>query len=127
MALLSGGLGNVATCCRSFIQTRPSRRKLKQSGILKERVFGCDLGEHLMNTGRDSEYWAGREPMTSRDCRDGLREGISWRQIGLLGGWMMYCGCHVDVSLLFSLLSGFPILCSMLYGFATLLATRVCT
>ena len=56
MALLSGSLTNAVTSCRSFIQTRPSRRRLKQSGILKERVFGCDLGEHLMNSGRDSEY-----------------------------------------------------------------------
>ncbi|XP_076253784.1 GTPase-activating protein CdGAPr isoform X3 [Rhynchophorus ferrugineus] len=30
----------------------PSRRRLKQSGILRERVFGCDLGEHLLNTGK---------------------------------------------------------------------------
>ena len=35
--------------------SRPSRRKLKQSGILKERVFGCDLGEHLLNSGRESK------------------------------------------------------------------------
>ena len=41
---------------RSFILSRPSRRKLKQSGILKERVFGCDLGEHLLNSGRESEF-----------------------------------------------------------------------
>ena len=42
-------------CSRSFILSRPSRRKLKQSGILKERVFGCDLGEHLLNSARESE------------------------------------------------------------------------
>ena len=41
---------------RSFILSRPSRRKLKQSGILKERVFGCDLGEHLLNSGRESKF-----------------------------------------------------------------------
>ncbi|XP_042895156.1 uncharacterized protein [Parasteatoda tepidariorum] len=45
--------GKLIAFFRSFLLTRPSRRKLKQSGILKERVFGCDLGEHLMNTGRD--------------------------------------------------------------------------
>ncbi|KOX70014.1 GTPase-activating protein CdGAPr, partial [Melipona quadrifasciata] len=38
---------------KSFILNRPSRRRLKQSGILKERVFGCDLGEHLLNSGQD--------------------------------------------------------------------------
>lgn len=40
--------------CRSFILSRPSRRRLKQSGILRERVFSCDLAEHLLNTGNDS-------------------------------------------------------------------------
>ncbi|XP_054706969.1 LOW QUALITY PROTEIN: rho GTPase-activating protein 32-like [Uloborus diversus] len=45
--------GKLIAFFRSFLLSRPSRRKLKQSGILKERVFGCDLGEHLMNTGRD--------------------------------------------------------------------------
>jgi len=45
---------------RSFILSRPSRRKLKQSGILKERVFGCDLGEHLLNSGRDSKQHSSR-------------------------------------------------------------------
>ena len=43
---------------RSFILSRPSRRKLKQSGILKERVFGCDLGEHLLNSGRESKNFS---------------------------------------------------------------------
>lgn len=38
---------------RSFILSRPSRRKLKRQGILRERVFGCDLGEHLLNSGHD--------------------------------------------------------------------------
>ena len=38
---------------RSFILSRPSRGNLRKSGILKERVFGCDLSEHLLNTGQD--------------------------------------------------------------------------
>lgn len=46
--------GKLIAFFRSFLLSRPSRRKLKQSGILKERVFGCDLGEHLLNTGRES-------------------------------------------------------------------------
>ena len=29
---------------------------MKQSGIVKERVFGCDLGEHLLNSGHDGNY-----------------------------------------------------------------------
>ncbi|KAK4878829.1 hypothetical protein RN001_011335 [Aquatica leii] len=45
--------GKLIAFFRSFILNRPSRRRLKQSGILKERVFGCDLGEHLLNSGHN--------------------------------------------------------------------------
>lgn len=45
--------GKAIAFFRSFILSRPSRPSLKQSGILKERVFGCDLGEHLLNTDSD--------------------------------------------------------------------------
>lgn len=48
--------GKLIAFFRAFILSRPSRRHLKQAGILKERVFGCDLGEHLLNTGRDSKF-----------------------------------------------------------------------
>ena len=48
--------GKLIAFFRSFILNRPSRRRLKQSGILKERVFGCDLGEHLLNSGHDGEF-----------------------------------------------------------------------
>lgn len=48
--------GKLISFFRSFILSRPTRRTLKQSGILKERVFGCDLGEHLLNSGRDCKY-----------------------------------------------------------------------
>lgn len=34
---------------RSFLVTRPTKSRLKQSGILKERVFGCDLGLSLIH------------------------------------------------------------------------------
>ncbi|XP_041470707.1 uncharacterized protein LOC121420213 isoform X4 [Lytechinus variegatus] len=53
--------GKLITFLRSFILERPTRRRLKQSGILKERVFGCDLGEHLLNTGTDV-------PSVVQDC-----------------------------------------------------------
>jgi hypothetical protein len=36
-----------------FFTTRPARNQLKLTGIVKERVFGCDLGEHLLNSGHD--------------------------------------------------------------------------
>ncbi|XP_072423697.1 rho GTPase-activating protein 33-like, partial [Chiloscyllium punctatum] len=45
--------GKLMGLLRNFIKSRPTRQKLKQRGILKERVFGCDLGEHLLNSGRD--------------------------------------------------------------------------
>ncbi|EFN84840.1 GTPase-activating protein CdGAPr [Harpegnathos saltator] len=48
--------GKLIAFFRSFILNRPSRRRLKQSGILRERVFGCDLGEHLLNSGQDALY-----------------------------------------------------------------------
>lgn len=48
--------GKLISLFRSFILSRPSRRSLKQQGILRERVFGCDLGEHLLNAGHDGEY-----------------------------------------------------------------------
>ncbi|XP_037697872.1 rho GTPase-activating protein 32 isoform X1 [Choloepus didactylus] len=43
--------GKLITFLRTFMKSRPSKQKLKQRGILKERVFGCDLGEHLLNSG----------------------------------------------------------------------------
>ncbi|XP_022108337.1 rho GTPase-activating protein 32-like isoform X3 [Acanthaster planci] len=45
--------GKLITFLRSFILARPTRRGLKQRGILRERVFGCDLGEHLLNCDTD--------------------------------------------------------------------------
>lgn len=35
------------------MKSRPPPQKLRQRGILRERVFGCDLGEHLLNSGHD--------------------------------------------------------------------------
>ncbi|KAM3842522.1 rho GTPase-activating protein 32 [Diretmus argenteus] len=45
--------GKLLGFLRTFIKSRPSKQKLKQRGILRERVFGCDLGEHLLNSGLD--------------------------------------------------------------------------
>uniref|UniRef100_A0A6Q2Y1T8 Rho GTPase activating protein 32a n=1 Tax=Esox lucius TaxID=8010 RepID=A0A6Q2Y1T8_ESOLU len=45
--------GKLVTFLRSFMKSRPPPQKLRQRGILKERVFGCDLGEHLLNSGHD--------------------------------------------------------------------------
>ncbi|KAF4517573.1 hypothetical protein B566_EDAN008562 [Ephemera danica] len=66
--------GKLIAFFRSFILNRPSRRRLKQSGILKERVFGCDLGEHLLNSGHEI-------PMVLKCCAEfiessGIVDGI---------------------------------------------------
>ncbi|KAM5132061.1 rho GTPase-activating protein 32 isoform 1-T1 [Mantella aurantiaca] len=45
--------GKLITFLRTFMKSRPSKQKLKQRGILRERVFGCDLGEHLLNSAQD--------------------------------------------------------------------------
>ncbi|XP_014771246.1 uncharacterized protein LOC106869848 isoform X3 [Octopus bimaculoides] len=44
---------NFISFLQRFFFTRPARNQLKRSGIVKERVFGCDLGEHLLNSGHD--------------------------------------------------------------------------
>ena len=49
--------GKLISFFRSFILSRPTRGKLKKSGILKERVFGCDLSEHLLNSGQPSKLY----------------------------------------------------------------------
>ncbi|XP_072166346.1 uncharacterized protein [Diadema setosum] len=59
--------GKLITFLRGFILARPTRRRLKQSGILKERVFGCDLGEHLLNTGTEI-------PLVVRKCTEFIEE-----------------------------------------------------
>lgn len=59
--------GKLIAFFRSFILSRPSRRRLKQSGIYKERVFSCDLSEHLLNSGQDI-------PMVLKCCAEFLEE-----------------------------------------------------
>ncbi|XP_052286601.1 uncharacterized protein LOC127882166 isoform X2 [Dreissena polymorpha] len=66
--------GKFISFLRLFFNTRPERIQLKQSGIVKERVFGCDLGEHLLNSGHDV-------PLVLKSCTDviethGLVDGI---------------------------------------------------
>ncbi|XP_031459040.1 rho GTPase-activating protein 32-like [Phasianus colchicus] len=43
--------GKLITFLRSFVKTHP--KKSKERKVEKERVFGCDLGEHLLHSGRD--------------------------------------------------------------------------
>ncbi|KAJ8347576.1 hypothetical protein SKAU_G00261650 [Synaphobranchus kaupii] len=53
MSSVSRKHGKLITFLRTFMKSRPTKQKLKQRGILRERVFGCDLGEHLLNSGHD--------------------------------------------------------------------------
>nr|XP_060639904.1 rho GTPase-activating protein 33 [Anolis sagrei ordinatus] len=66
--------GKLIGFLRTFMKSRPSKQRLKQRGILRERVFGCDLGEHLKNAGNDV-------PQVLRTCSDfiekhGIVDGI---------------------------------------------------
>lgn len=66
--------GKLITFLRTFMKSRPSKQKLKQRGILRERVFGCDLGEHLLNSAQDV-------PQVLRSCTEfiekhGIVDGI---------------------------------------------------
>ena len=47
--------GKAASSLKASLDMRPSRLSLKRQGIFKERLFGCDLGEHLQNVGRVGE------------------------------------------------------------------------
>lgn len=46
--------GKFISFLRFFFKSRPSKDELLQNGILRERVFGCDLGERLALTGQDT-------------------------------------------------------------------------
>ncbi|XP_077422608.1 uncharacterized protein LOC144052429 isoform X2 [Vanacampus margaritifer] len=66
--------GKLVTFLRSFMKSRPPPQKLRQRGILRERVFGCDLGEHL----HGSEH---EVPQVVKSCADfiekhGVVDGI---------------------------------------------------
>lgn len=59
--------GKLIAFFRSFILSRPSRRRLKQTGIYRERVFSCDLSEHLLNSGQEI-------PMVLKCCAEFIEE-----------------------------------------------------
>ncbi|XP_029028396.1 rho GTPase-activating protein 32 isoform X2 [Betta splendens] len=66
--------GKLVTFLRSFMKSRPPPQRLRQRGILRERVFGCDLGEHLHNSGHEV-------PQVVKSCADfiekhGVVDGI---------------------------------------------------
>ena len=43
----------VRSMLTTFLSKRPDRQDLRSKGIVKERMFGCDLAEHLVNARRD--------------------------------------------------------------------------
>uniref|UniRef100_A0A8C2Z0T7 Rho GTPase activating protein 32a n=1 Tax=Cyclopterus lumpus TaxID=8103 RepID=A0A8C2Z0T7_CYCLU len=59
--------GKLVTFLRTFMKSRPPPQKLRQRGILKERVFGCDLGEYLHNSGHEV-------PQVVKSCADFLEK-----------------------------------------------------
>uniref|UniRef100_A0A1A7Y973 Rho GTPase activating protein 32 n=1 Tax=Iconisemion striatum TaxID=60296 RepID=A0A1A7Y973_9TELE len=66
--------GKLVTFLRSFMKSRPPPQKLRQRGILRERVFGCDLGEYLHNSGHEV-------PQVVKSCaefieKNGVVDGI---------------------------------------------------
>ncbi|XP_068441041.1 rho GTPase-activating protein 32 isoform X2 [Clinocottus analis] len=63
--------GKLVTFLRTFMKSRPPPQKLRQRGILKERVFGCDLGEYLHNSGHEV-------PQVVKSCADFIeKEGVT--------------------------------------------------
>ncbi|XP_065828499.1 rho GTPase-activating protein 33-like isoform X2 [Oscarella lobularis] len=66
--------GKMLSRLRSVLKMRPSKEELQQSGILKSRIFGADLSEHLQDAGLNV-------PAVVRICttlleRKGLVEGV---------------------------------------------------
>lgn len=73
---------------RSFITTRRSRRKLKRRSTVKEKVFGYDLGDHVLATNRDI-------PLVLKVCSEfietnGVAHGI-YRLSGMESGTYRNC------------------------------------
>ena len=47
--------GKLISMLIGLLSSRPNRTSLRETGIVKERLFGCDLGEHLLNSGENGE------------------------------------------------------------------------
>ena len=66
--------GKLISFLRSLVKARP--KEPKQREIKKEGVFGCDLGEHLLHSGRDGKKQPVPESFLCWACKD-EREIIS--------------------------------------------------
>ena len=68
--------GKLITFLRSLVKARP--KKPKEREVEKEGVFGCDLGEHLLRSGRDGKEQPIAEIFLCWESKD-AREIISSR------------------------------------------------
>ena len=60
--------GKLISFLRSLVKARP--KEPKQREIKKEGVFGCDLGEHLLHSGRDGKEQPVPESFVCWACKD---------------------------------------------------------
>ena len=60
--------GKLISFLRSLVKARP--KEPKQREIKKEGVFGCDLGEHLLHSGRDGKEQPVPESFLCWACKD---------------------------------------------------------
>ena len=70
--------GKLLSFLRSFMKARPEEPKQREMELEKEKggVFGCDLGEHLLHSGRDGKEQPVPESFLCWACKD-EREIIS--------------------------------------------------
>ena len=68
--------GKLITFLRSLVKARP--KKPKEREVEKEGLFGCDLGEHLLRSGRDGKEQPIAEIFLCWESKD-AREIISSR------------------------------------------------
>ena len=66
--------GKLLSFLRSFVKARPKEPKQreleKEKEKEKEGVFGCDLGEHLLHSGRDGKEQPVPESFLCWACKD---------------------------------------------------------
>ena len=70
--------GKLISFLRSFAKARPKKPKQREMEKEKEGVFGCDLGEHLLRSGRDGKEQPTAEIFLCWESKD-EREIISSR------------------------------------------------
>ena len=79
--------GKMASCLQVLFKERPSRDRLRQSGIVFDRVFGCDLGQYLANHNQDI-------PLVVRWCADMIE------RCGIVDGVYRHSGSSLNIQAL---------------------------